>query len=101
MKKLLFILLLISSCADDPFLSSTPEKDTTLEIVNAVDTSQTYYVVMIGGDSSYDGTLYVLNKDKVVVYKAENYSGSTFSVTLFLVSVILFFMILIGFITSD
>lgn len=68
MKKLTILLSFLTifsltSCRDN-FKVSNPQKETTLEVQNSIDTSQVFFVV------ENKDNLYVLNQNKEVVYKA-------------------------------
>jgi hypothetical protein len=93
MKRLLILLLsvLLFSCSNrqgtKPF---DTHKVTTMEIVNLAKLDSSIYHV-----AKVDGTLYVLNKDYLVVDKMKDYSGDADTAWLFFLIVLMVFFIFI------
>jgi len=89
MKKLLILLfsMLLFSCSNTqgtkPF---DTQKVTTMEIVNLAKVDSSVYHV-----AKIDGTLYVLNKDYLVVDKMTDFTGTadTILLTIFIVLVVI------------
>jgi 23S rRNA-/tRNA-specific pseudouridylate synthase len=92
MKKLLIILIsmILFSCSNSPVKVSNPERETTLELINKIDTNQVYYVVF------EDTKLVVLNKQKVVVAKAINTDATVIAllITIIIIIFAIFFIAL-------
>ena len=70
------------SCSNDPIDVEKPQKETTVEIQELAQRDTALYKVV-----ELKRTLYLLNKDNIVVKKVENLSGV--ADTLFLIIIIL------------
>lgn len=101
MKKFLFITLLVSfaSCKnmyleDDKSLINKEAK-TTLLVLNKIDTSNTYHVVVIDND------LYCINtKTRVVEYKVADTTGSLLTAIGIIVVLMVSGYLIIGYLTD-
>lgn len=93
---LLIFTLLLFSCKNDYLQDNkslvNKEKETTLEVLNKIDTTQMYYVVVD------DNKLYVIDKQKVVQYKV---TDNSLFVKLFIFMAISFYVVLMLLLTKN
>lgn len=87
--------LILSSCSNNYLVDGqskiNPERETTIEILNQIDTTRTYYVVIGKND-----ILYVINtQNQLVEYKINDNSGAllTCIILIFILFVFLLFTI--------
>jgi len=93
MKKFIFLIttLLLISCSSEPVIVSNPAKETTVEILQAVNDTITYNLVILENPDVY----YAVNtKTKQVEYKFVNRSGIANSLLTIMLVIVIFFLTL-------
>ncbi len=91
MKKFIFLIatLLLISCSSKPVIVSNSAKETTVEILQAVNDTITYNLVILEDPDVY----YAVNTEtKQVEYKFVNRSGITNSILTIMVVIIIFLL---------